>query len=70
MIYILNKNGQVKDETRKMHTLECGKLPKEENRIYLKDCICPVDAMLKAKTYYSKVSHCKLCNKKIPKISE
>lgn len=70
MICILNKNGQVNDETRKIHTLECSKIPKEENRIYLKDCICPVDAVVKAKMYYSKVSWCKLCHKKLSKKSD
>ena len=49
----------------KIHKENCGKRPKEDNIIYLDDCICPIEAKNRAKEYFSNVSGCKYCCKEI-----
>lgn len=65
MKYILNKNAQFGTGCHKIHTIECTKRPREENTIDLKECICPIEAKIRAKEYYSIVSGCKYCCKQI-----
>lgn len=63
--YILNKNIQMKLGTHKIHTEECKRRPKKENIIYLKECICSIEAKSRAKEYYQNVNGCKYCCKEI-----
>lgn len=63
--YIVNKHTQIKTGYNIIHTSECKRGPKPENRVDLHDCICPVAALNKAQKYFKNVSGCKFCCKEI-----
>ncbi len=63
MEYIVNKNAQMGTGCHKIHTKECKNGPKKENRIELKECMCPLEAEKKAKKYFTIVNGCKYCCK-------
>lgn len=65
MQYILNKNAQTGTGYHKIHKKNCPKLPKKENQIELKDCVCSLVAKDRAKEYYATVNGCQYCCKEI-----
>lgn len=65
MRYIVNKHGQLRSNYHKIHKEDCLKRPKEENRIDLGECMCPLEAKSRAKEYFSSVTGCKYCCKEI-----
>lgn len=65
MKYTLSKKGQIGTGCHKIHTVECKWRPSDRNAIDLKECMCPIEAMNKAKKYYSNINGCKYCCKEI-----
>lgn len=56
MNYLVNKNGQLRTNYHKIHKEDCPRKPKEENTIFLGDCMCPLEAKSRAKEYFAEVS--------------
>ena len=65
MRYIVNKNAQIGTGYHKIHTKYCSKMPKMENIIDLKECMCPTEARVRAQEYFKEVNGCKYCCKEI-----
>lgn len=67
MNFIMNKNSKLGTDCHKIHLIGCTKKPKEENTIKLGECICPIEAIRRAKEYYKNVKFCKHCCKELLK---
>lgn len=60
--YYVNKNAQTNGD-HEVHKLECSRLPKEENRIYLGEYTNCRPAVAKAKEIYPKANGCSICSR-------
>lgn len=65
MEFIINKNSKLDNDCHKIHLIHCSKSPTEKNIIKLGECVCPVEAIRRAKEYYENVNFCKYCCKEI-----
>lgn len=65
MLYIVNKNAQIRTGEHKVHTNECKKKPKYENIRELGKFCDSQRAICEAIKYYSVVDSCKYCCKEI-----
>lgn len=63
MDYIINKNSKLDTDCHKIHLISCKRKPQDKNIIKLEECICPMDAVIKAKECYCNVEFCKYCCK-------
>ena len=61
MLYLLNKNAQIKTGEHKIHTHTCKRRPKYENIIELGEFYYARVAHCEASKYYSNVDGCKYC---------
>lgn len=61
MLFIVNKNAQIKTGEHVIHKADCSRMPKDKNR---KDLGCYEDprvALIEAQKYYYCVNGCKYC---------
>ena len=58
--YLVNKNAQPTGE-HEVHNVSCNELPLPENQQHLGFCWTCIEAVKKAKEYYSDVDGCAFC---------
>lgn len=65
MLFLVNKNAQIKTGDHKVHTFSCSRKPDSKNTIELGDFYDVRVAQCEAKKYFFNVDGCNFCCKPI-----